>query len=273
MVTLALLLVLGLQDADRLYIDEVSEAFQKRWAAAEESRNPKELLDLYAVAHDTFADKLAQPDPNVQHWIPLRRMLAAKLAVLPQAALEPHEVIARQVLETVLEPVTRRKAIAKYAYTQAGREALNLMANVDGDQNRLLMAMRSWSSEFEVLPTAQTAARLALAHAIRNDSVALTTLRAQAEARGLKGEVTVAGRGRELYEYLDSLREAESKPLLAPASAFPRPRTAPSLPCEYPLGHYEMKEDGRYGSEIASSIPAIGKIGDRELMHFVVAQG
>jgi hypothetical protein len=267
MMTLALLLSLALQVGQRLYIDEVSESFQKRWAAAEESRAVKDLLDLYAVAHDSFPGRLAQPDPAVPRWIPLRRVLAAKLASLPASALEPHEVIARQVLETVLEPVARRKAIEKYAYTQAGREALDLMANVDGDQGRLPVAMRGWSRELEVRLSAQTAARLGLAHAMRNDGVALSTLRAQAEARALKGELTVAGRKRELFEYLDSLKSTEAKPLQTPAAELEAAsKSDPAPNAEIPLGHYDLKDDGRYGSQLAVAIPAIGRAGDRELI-------
>src|SRR5439155_4107372 len=72
------------QDADHVHNkDEISESFLRQWAAAEESRNTKELLDLYGVAHDTLGRALAQPDPEVERWIPLKRVLAAKLAALP----------------------------------------------------------------------------------------------------------------------------------------------------------------------------------------------
>src|SRR5947207_15571566 len=82
-------------DADHLLIDEVSDSFQKQSVAAEDSRNVKELLSLYAVAHDTIGSKLVQPDPKVGRWIPLRRVLTAKIASLPDASLESEEIIAR----------------------------------------------------------------------------------------------------------------------------------------------------------------------------------
>src|SRR5207244_8309260 len=137
------------------------------------------------VPHDTLGRALAQPDPEVERWIPLKRVLAEKLAALSTAALESHEIIARQVLETVLEPAERRKAIEKYAYTRAGREALDLLSNTDGDRGRMTEAMRGWSQALEVRPGVETVARLAFAHALRKDSVALVTLRSQAEARGI----------------------------------------------------------------------------------------
>src|SRR5436190_18668219 len=121
---LATLLLLAVQDNDHLLINEVSDSFNRQWSADEESRNYKELLVLYAVAHDTLKGKLAKPDPEIDRWIPVGRVLAAKLASLPPSALESHELIAKQVLETALEPAERRKAIEKYAYTQVGREAL-----------------------------------------------------------------------------------------------------------------------------------------------------
>lgn len=254
------------QDSEHLHIDEVSESFLRQWAAAEESNNTQELLKLYAVAHDTLGDKLAQPDPDVARWIPLRRVLAAKLAALPPSALEPHEVIARQVLETVLEPNERRKAIEKYAYTAAGRAALELMSNSDGDRGRMTEAMKGWARVLEVQPGVETVARLALAHALRKDGVSLVALRAQAEARGIKGEISVGGVKRELYEFLDSLtpRPAATGPQLQPSK----------LPTsEIPLGHYDLKpvEDGRYGERLAVSLPAAGRAGQKDLV--VISNG
>ncbi len=261
---LAAVLLLACQDNDHLLIDDVSENFHKQWAAAEQTRNYKDLLDYYAVAHDTLSAKLAKPDPQVDRWIPIGRVLAAKLVSLPPAALEAHELIARQVLDTVLEPAERRKAIEKYAYTKAGREALDQMANADCDAGRLMPAMRAWSRALELRPTADTVARLALAHALQRDGVSLSTLRAQAEARGLKGEITVGGRKRELFEFIDSLQST------APAAA-PLLRPAAGPTTEIPLGHYDLKEDGRYGEQLAVSIPAVGRIGDRDLV--VISNG
>jgi PQQ-like domain len=245
-------------DADHLIIDEVSDSFQKQWAAAEESRNAKELLGLYALAHDTFGDKLIQPDPTVGRWIPLRRALAPKLAALPESSLESHEIIARQVLETTLEPAERRKAIEKYAYTRAGREALDLQSNSECDRGRMTDAMRGWSRALEVRPGVDTVARLALAHSVRKDGVSLTMLRFQAEARSIRGELSVGGKKRELLEYIDSLVPA------AGAAPLPQPAAVPSS--EIPLGHYELREDGRFGERLAVSLPAVGRSGGKELV-------
>ncbi|HVE40727.1 MAG TPA: PQQ-binding-like beta-propeller repeat protein [Planctomycetota bacterium] len=250
-------------DADHLIIDEVSDSFQKQWTAAEESRNAKELLGLYGIAHDTFGDKLVQPEAKVGRWIPLRRALAARLAALPESSLEPHEVIARQVLETTLEPTERRKAIEKYAYTRAGREALDLQSNSECDRGRMTDAMRGWSRALEVRPGVETVARLALAHSLRKDGVSLTTLRFQAEARSIRGELSVEGKRREIFEYIDSLTAA--------AAAVPLLQPAPVPSPEIPLGHYDLKEDGRFGERLAVSLPAVGRSGDKELV--VISNG
>src|SRR6185295_13478953 len=214
------------QEQDHLHIDEISETFLRQWAAAEESRNAKELLDLYTVAHDTLSRKLARPEPEVDRWIPLERVLAAKLAALPGAALESHEIIARQVLEAVLEPAERRRAIEKYAYTKAGRDALDQLSNIECDRGRMTEALKGWSRALEVRPGVETVARLAFAHAMRKDGVSLASLRAQAETRSIKGEITVEGRKRELYEYLDSLGPARP---LRPAGGRPLRRAAGRL--------------------------------------------
>jgi len=247
------------QEQDHLHIDEISENFLRQWTAAEESRNAKELLDLYAVAHDTLARKLARPEPEVDRWIPLGRVLAAKLAALPGAALESHEIIARQVLEAVLEPAERRRAIEKYAYTRAGRDALDQTSNIECDRGRMTEALKGWSRALEVRPGVETVARLAFAHSMRKDGVSLAALRAQAETRSIKGEITVEGRKRELYEYLDSLNPArvETGALLKPA---------PGPTCEVPLGHYDLRDDGRYGERLAVSLPAVGRAGDKDLI-------
>src|SRR5437763_1173298 len=65
-------------DADHLLIDEVSDSFQKQWAAAEDSRNVKELLSLYAVAHDTEVPGGSAMDPRGRHR---RRQEAGALRV------------------------------------------------------------------------------------------------------------------------------------------------------------------------------------------------
>jgi hypothetical protein len=250
-------------DADHLLIEEVSDSFQKQWAAAEDSRNAKELLSLYAVAHDTLGSKLVQPDPKVGRWIPLRRALAARLATLPEASLEAHELIARQVLDTVVEPGERRKAVEKYAYTRAGREALDLLSNGDCDRGRVTDAIRGWSRALEVRPGVETAARLALAHSLRNDVVSLAALRLQAESRSIRGEIVVEGKKRDLHEYLASLiPAAEPPPLLKPA---------PAPTSEIHLGHYDLREDGKFGERLAVSLPAAGRSGGKDLV--VVSNG
>jgi hypothetical protein len=261
---LAAVLLLACQDNDHLLIKEVEEGLLHKWSAAEAKGDFNELMGLYAMAYKTMHDRLSRPDSAVDRWIPIGRVLAAKLASLPPSALEAHELIARQVLDTVLEPAERRKAIEKYAYTKAGREALDQMANADCDAGRLMPAMRAWSRTLEVRPSADTVARLALAHSLQRDGVSLSTLRAQAEARGIKGEITVGGRRRELFEFIDSLQPTApaAPPLLQPAAG---PTT------EIPLGHYDMKDDGRYGERLTVSIPAAGRVDGRDLI--VISNG
>lgn len=267
---LATVLLLALQDNDHLLIDEVSDSFLKQWTTAEETKNYKDLLEYHAGALTGKLGKLARPDPDVDRWMPVGRVLAAKLVTLPPAALEAHEVIARQVLDTVLEPGERRKAAERYAYTRAGREALDQMANVDCDQGRLSDAIRGWTRAFEVRPSVETAARLAFAHASRHDPVSLAALKAAAEARGLKGEIRVEGRKRELFEYIDSLHPAVRGASL-PLPAAPLLQPAPEPDAAVPLGHYDLKEDGRYGDRLAVSLPAVGRSKTKDLV--VISNG
>src|SRR6185295_2029646 len=186
------------------------------------------------------------------------------------AALEAHEVIARQVLETMQEPGERRRLVERYAYTRAGREALDQLANADCDQGRLSDAIRGWTRAFEVRPTVETAARLAFAHASRNDAVSLAALKATAEARGLKGEIRVEGRKRELFEYIDSLHPAVRGASVPPPAA-PLLKPAPAPDSEVPLGHYDLKEDGRYGERLAVMVPAAGRAKNKDLV--VISNG
>jgi hypothetical protein len=253
------------RDADHLLIEEVPDSFLKQWTTAEDSRNVKDLLDLYMVAYDSprLQGKLFQPDPKVGRWIPLTRVLAAKLAELPEASLESHETIAKQVLDSVAEAGERRKAIEKYAYTRAGREALDLLSNSDADRGRITEAMRGWSRALEVRPGVETVARLALAHALRKDGVALSTLRFQAEARSIKGQLLVEGRKRELYEFIDALMPA--------AETAPMRRLMAAPTSEVHLGHYDMRDDGDFGKRMAVSLPAAGRAGGKDLV--VVSNG
>src|SRR5581483_873043 len=128
-------------------------------------------------------------------------------------------------------------------------------------QGRVGPAMRGWSRVLEVRPDAQTVARLGLAHALRKDGVSLATLRAVAESKGLKGRIQVEGRARELLEYLDSLGPAR-----APETAAPPPKPAAAPDSEIPLGHYDLKEDGRYGERLAVSLPAAGVANGKDLV-------
>jgi outer membrane protein assembly factor BamB len=262
----AALLLLALQDTDQndhiLIRDEVTESFNRRWADAEEERNYKELLALCGMAYSSMGDKLARPDPTVSRWIPLTRVLAARLATLPPASLEAHEIVAKQELDDTRASGRRRKAIEKYLYTEAGRGALEQQANVDCDQGRIGDAMRGWSRALEVRPSAETVARFALAHAMRDDGVALATLKATVKARGLKGQVVVAGRSVELDDYLDSL--VPGRPRGEPAAPLLKPAPAPTN--EILLGHYDLREDGRYGDHLAVSLPAAGTANGKELV-------
>src|SRR5436305_13456298 len=107
---LAIVLLLACQDNDHLQIKEVEEGLLRKWSAAEAKGDFNQLMGLYAMVYNTEQhDLLARPDPEVDRWIPVCRVLAAKLVSLPPAALEAHEVIARQELDTVLEPAARRK--------------------------------------------------------------------------------------------------------------------------------------------------------------------
>jgi outer membrane protein assembly factor BamB len=255
----ALVALLASQETDdRLQLEEAEDGFLRQWAKAEEERDGVGLLRLFERAHEKFPDHLVRPDPEVALWIPLPRALARKLMLLPEAVRESHEAVAREVLDGVQDPGARRKAAARYAFTQAGRRALEALANDDFDRGAVLPALRGWALALENGYSPDLAARLAHAYALLGDAVALRRLRARADDERWTGDVAVGGRKIPLRAWLGELR---------PAAAPPAPPPGPAASNEVPLGRLELKADGgAYGKDGAAMIPTIASVDGRELL-------
>jgi outer membrane protein assembly factor BamB len=261
-----LILAFPAQEEERLLVKQAEDSFTKRWAAAEEASDWKKRVELHKYACERLSDCLAQPDPSLARWIALPRVLAGKLSRIPGGEREMHETVARQLLESVQERTHRRDVVERYAWTQTGQDALEAMANEDFDQGRPRDAVRGWTRALEVRFSPDVVARLAYAHASSADGQALAALGAAAERNSWKGEIAVAGRRRELGEFISSLRPAAAPPPLL------RPSPAPLATNEIPLGAYDFREDGNaFGRGFALSVPACARIGGREVV--VVTNG
>jgi outer membrane protein assembly factor BamB len=252
-----LILALRPQDDERIQLPlELPEEFERRWQKAAAEGRSKELFDLYAVAWESFPNRLARPDPDAPRWLRATAVLAARLEKLPAKDLEPHVQVAQQVLESVRDPVQRRLAAERYAYVAPGRRALLAAANQDADEGRLLPALRQWALEYDLNPTPELAARQALAHARTGDSAALAAVRNA--AKDAVGAVRVAGAASALKPWLNTL----APPAAPSGSAVAQPPGN-----ELPLGRYDFLGDG-YARENAASIPAAGRAGDKLLAVF-----
>ncbi len=257
-----LALVLGLaarlQDADSIGIPhQIESEFERRWAALQEASKTKDLLDHHALACETLANRLAQPDPETLRWLRLPCVLAPRLEGLAPRLLEAHEIVAQQAIEGVRDPVLLRRLLERHAYTQAAKRALEALANRAGDEGRLDEALKIWAADFDRRPTPELAARIALAHARRADQASLLALRAAVAAAKLQGPVRVGGQARELKDLLDGL--------LKPAPDPPAPAGA-ALSNELSLGRFEFPHQETYAPDQACALPALGRAGDRDLL-------
>jgi outer membrane protein assembly factor BamB len=254
-----LILALRPQDDERIQLPlELPEDFERRWQKAAAEGRSKELFDLHAVAWESFPNRLAKPDPDAPRWVRATAVLAARLEKLPAKDLEPHVLVAQQVLESVRDPVQRRLAAERYAYVAPGRRALLAAANQDADEGRVLPALRQWALEYDLNPTSDLAARQALVHARTGDSAALAA--ARSAAKDAVDAFRVGGASSALAPWLKTLA-----PPATPAAS----SAAPPPGYELPLGRYDFRGDGySYARENASSIPAAGRAGDKLLVVF-----
>lgn len=250
-------------DERTLVLREHVGEIPRKWAAAEEEKDWRERLKLFADAHRAYRDELATPAPEVSRWLRLPEVLARLLLDAPESAREPFEIVARQVLEAAEDRVQRSEAIERYAFTRAALQAREALANQDFDQGRMRDAARGWSLALDARFSPELVARLGHAHALLGDAPALASLRVHARSEGWKGEVAIRGRRLELIDYLDSLHPA---PLPAAPPLF-KPAAAPSN--EVTLGRFEFKsEGGAYGRGQAASTPAWGRFEGKELLFF-----
>jgi outer membrane protein assembly factor BamB len=269
--TLGLIFLLGsVQEDERRYVDEATDEFQRRWAAAESLRDWGQLLEMLAHERERRPHWLCQPEPDVARWIPLPRALSDRLfELLPDAAREAHETVAREVLEAVQERALRRTILERYAYTRVARQAREAMANRDFDEARVLEAIRGWTQALETKPGLELVARLGHAYRSMGDTTALTALRAQAERQGWKGEIRVGSQRVELREYLASLQPLSPASPSSPISEAPFLRgSRPGAPSsEVRLGYFDFRnEEGGSGRGLALSVPAAGRVGGQELV-------
>lgn len=228
-----------LQEEDRVAFDQVTDDFERRWAAAWEARDWKALFDLHAYAAEHAAGRLARPDPEDPRWLPLPRVLAARLADMPDAAREPYELVTRQLLETALRPEDRKRLLEKYGFTRAAFEERAASGARNYDAGRVAEALAEWIRALETRFSPEIAARLARAHAAAGDRLGLDVLRARAAREDWKGALRVAGLPRDLREYLESLRVPDP----APADEGPPPTS------EIALSRYALPE----------SVPSLGR--------------
>lgn len=229
----------SLQEEDRILIDQVTEDLERRWTAAWEAQDWRTLFDLHAYAVEHAPGRLARPDPEEPRWLPLPRVLAARLSAMPEAAREPYEIVTRQLLETALDPEDRRRLLEKYGFTRAAFEERAASAARNYDAGRGSQAILEWMRCLETRFSPEIAARLAHAHAARGDRLGLDALRARAGREGWSGALRVAGTRRDLREYLESL----DVPVSDPAPAGPPPTS------EIVLGRYAFPE----------SVPSLGR--------------
>lgn len=237
---LALLpLTAPLQEEDRVLIDQVTEDFERRWAAAWEAKDWRALFELHAYAAEHAAGRLARPEPDEARWLPLPRVLAARLSAMPEEAREPYEAVTRRLLEAAARPEDRRRLLEKYGFTRAAFEERAADAARDYDAGRAADAVAGWTRAIEARFAPDVAARLAHAHAARGDRLGLDALRARAAREGWTGAVRVAAARRDLREYLEGLRI----PAPDPAPAGPPPTS------EIALGRFTFPE----------SVPSLGR--------------
>ncbi len=268
---------------ERIEIDQQPPLdFLRRWTAAEDRKDWKQLLDLHTFARERHARRLCLPGFSVKagapagepspipapadaRWVPLHRELSRRLAAMPEDERRRYEALCRELLESAPDRAARLRVIEDYAWTLAAHHARVALANEDFDAGRLLDALRGWTIEFEARASPALAARIAHARALSGDALALAALRTQVDALGFDGGLVVAGRPRAVPDYLDSIALSRREPD-APEPrilALPRPIAAPTN--EIALGSYDFRLDGgTFSRAAATSLPAYARHDGKE---------
>ncbi len=253
---------LGVQDEERLRVDEADENFMRHWASALEEGDGQRLKSLLEEAHSKKAGKLFRLRAEDPLWVSLPRALTPRFLALPEKIRRPWEESAAGELGIGGDDARRRLLAEKYAATPAGRDAIEALANEDFDRGEILGAVRSWTRLLDDAPTPELALKLAQGHALRGDAKAVAALAARAKAGRWTGDVSVGSRRLPVAEALAALRCREAPAGAAPAGA---PPTA-----ELSLGRLELKGEGNgYGGrQHAAMLPAVADVDGRPLVFF-----
>ncbi len=253
---------LGVQDEERLRVDEADENFMRHWASALEEGDGQRLKSLLEEAHRKNAGKLFRLRTEDPLWVSLPRALAPRFMALPEKLRRPWEESAAGELGIGGDEPRRRVLAETYAATPAGRDAIEALANEDFDRGELLGAVRSWTRLLDDAATPALALKLAQAHALRGDAKAVAALAARAKAERWIGDVTVGSRRLSVADALAALRCADPPVESAAAGS---PPTA-----ELSLGRLELKTEGNgYGGrQHAAMLPAVAEIDGRPLVFF-----
>ena len=253
---------LGVQDEERLRVDEADENLLRHWASALEEGDGQRLKSLLEEAHQKNAGKLFRLRADDPLWVSLPRALAPRFLALPEKLRRPWEESAVAELGIGGDDGRRRTLADVYAATPAGRDAIEELANEDFDQGRILGAIRSWTRLLDDAPTPELALKLAHAHALRGDAGAVAALAARAKTERWTSDVKIGARRLPVAEALAAIRCAERP---AEAVAAGRPPTA-----ELSLGRLELKAEGNgYGGrQHAAMLPATADVDGRPLVIF-----
>ncbi|HZE98341.1 MAG TPA: PQQ-binding-like beta-propeller repeat protein, partial [Planctomycetota bacterium] len=216
------------QPDETIYLEKVNKDFLDRARKCEESRDWKGLFEHYNFSLKRHAQSVVQIAPD--RWTSVREYFLARISKLPKEAFTyyrfENDGKARAAFERARESGSRRdleRVAEEYFFATGTDEILDSLATQAFDEGRIEEARAWWGRLLKLYPDSKlsravTAARIAHACRISENSAGLEDLRKHLAENKVEEPIVVAGRSIPLAEYVASL----SIPIRAATARVPK---------------------------------------------------
>jgi len=258
---------------DTIYLEEVKKDFLERARKCEESRDWKGLFEHYRFAVVRYGQSVVQVAPD--RWTSVREYFVGRIARLPKEAFDfyrfENDGKARAAFDKARESGVRReieRAVEEFFFATGTDVVIDGLASQAFDEGRVEEARAWWNRLLRLYPDSKiprivTAARIAHACCVSENSAGLDDLRKYVEQNKLTGQVAIGGRTIPLGTYLEQVvlpdRVASARPAKMPYVPEPEERLRrPPMGVRNDIRRwvYDFNEDkGEQAAEQAQEAP------------------
>jgi len=212
---------------DAIYLEEVKKEFLERAKKCEESRDWKGLFEHHQFAIKRYGQSVVQVAPD--RWTSVREYFLGRISRLPKEAFDfyrfENDGKARAAFEKAREAGSRRdveRTVEEFFFATGTDEVIDALACQAFDEGRVEEARSWWNRLLRLypdsrIPRAVTAARVAHACRVSENSAALADLKKYLEVGKVQGKVAVAGRSVDIGAYVGQLAVPERPLAVRPA--------------------------------------------------------